>query len=221
MIIQHYMAEAFTNRQLGIIRKKKSKLAEKLGSGYQLNRAADNAASMSISEKMRGQIRGLEQASRNIQDGISLIQTEEGRLNEVHSILHRIRELSVQAATDTYTNGDRKKIQKEVNELLNEVDRIAEDTEFNQIKVLKGKEALETDSGFTDVTGSAVGSLPKWVKRTNDGYLSDTITTTYTQKKVVVNGNILSSKYITNGTSPIETTTYSMTNQGNTYRRKI
>lgn len=115
-----------------------SSISEKLSSGYSINRAADNAAGLSISEKMRSQIRGLEQASINAQDGISLIQTAEGALNEVHSILQRINEISVQAANDTYNEEDRNNIQKEVNQLIKEVDRIATDTEFNTIKLLDG-----------------------------------------------------------------------------------
>jgi len=111
---------------------------EKLSSGFRINRAGDDAAGLAISEKMRGQIRGLKQAMRNAQDGISLIQTAEGALNETHSILQRMRELAVQASTDTNTLTDRKEIQKEINQLLDEIDRIADKTTFNTKKLLDG-----------------------------------------------------------------------------------
>ncbi|MDI9473178.1 MAG: flagellin, partial [Bacillota bacterium] len=104
---------------------------EKLSSGFRINRAGDDAAGLAISEKMRGQIRGLKQAARNAQDGISLIQTAEGALNETHSILQRMRELAVQASTDTNTFEDRLEIQKEINQLIDEIDRIGNQTEFN------------------------------------------------------------------------------------------
>ena len=104
---------------------------ERLSSGFRINRAGDDAAGLAISEKMRGQIRGLKQASRNAQDGISLIQTAEGALNETHSILQRMRELAVQSATDTNVNVDRGEIQKEVDELAKELSRISNTTEFN------------------------------------------------------------------------------------------
>ncbi|NMA74827.1 MAG: flagellin Hag [Bacteroidales bacterium] len=127
------------HRQLGMNQAGAAKSMEKLSSGFRINRAGDDAAGLAISEKMRGQIRGLKQASRNAQDGISLIQTAEGALNETHSILQRMRELAVQASTDTNTFSDRKEIQKEINQLLEEIDRIASDTEFNTQKLLNGE----------------------------------------------------------------------------------
>src|SRR5690554_573152 len=111
---------------------------ERLSSGMRINRAGDDAAGLAISEKMRGQIRGLKQAQRNAQDGISLIQTAEGALNETHAILQRMRELATQAATDTNTGVDRKEIQKEINQLATEITRISTDTEFNTQKLLNG-----------------------------------------------------------------------------------
>jgi flagellin len=138
MIIQHNMAAANTNRQLGITTGNIAKSTEKLSSGYKINRAGDNAAGLTISEKMRAQIRGLEQASTNAQDGISLIQTAEGALNETQSILQRMRELAVQAANDTNVSADRTAIQKELTALISEVDRIAQQTEFNEMKLLDG-----------------------------------------------------------------------------------
>lgn len=117
MIIQHNMQAANGNRMLGKVVTDQAKSTEKLSSGYRINRAADDAAGLSISEKMRGQIRGLNQASTNAQDGISLIQTAEGALNETHSILQRMRELSVQSANGTETNDDREAIQDEISQL--------------------------------------------------------------------------------------------------------
>ncbi len=138
MIVQHNMAAANTNRQLGITGSTLSKTTEKLASGYRINRAGDDAAGLSISEKMRGQIRGLEQASTNAQDGISLIQTAEGALNETHSILQRMRELAVQAANDTNVTVDRKSIESELSQLTSEIDRIAGQTEFNTQTLMTG-----------------------------------------------------------------------------------
>jgi len=115
-----------------------TKSLEKLSSGLRIGRAADDAAGLSISEKMRGQISGLNQASRNAQDGISLLQTAEGALQETHTILQRMRELAVQSASDTVTDGDRGEIQKEINALRVEIDRISTDTEFNTQKLLNG-----------------------------------------------------------------------------------
>jgi flagellin len=126
------------HRQLAVNQSNASKSMEKLSSGFRINRAGDDAAGLAISEKMRGQIRGLKQAMRNAQDGISLIQTAEGALNETHSILQRMRELAVQASTDTNTLTDRKEIQKEINQLLDEIDRIADKTTFNTKKLLDG-----------------------------------------------------------------------------------
>jgi len=141
MIINHNMASLNTYRQLSTNNANSSKSLEKLSSGLRINKAGDDAAGLAISEKMRGQIRGLDQASRNAQDGISLIQTAEGALNETHSILQRIRELSVQASTDSNTNTDRSELQKEVSQLVKEIDRISNTTEFNNQKLLDGSKA--------------------------------------------------------------------------------
>jgi len=126
------------HRQLGINQTNSSKSMEKLSSGFRINRAGDDAAGLAISEKMRGQIRGLKQAQRNAQDGISLIQTAEGALNETHAILQRMRELATQAATDTNTVADREEIQKEIDQLAEEITRIANNTEFNTQRLLNG-----------------------------------------------------------------------------------
>ena len=138
MIVQHNMSAINTNRQLGMTTSNLAKATEKLSSGYRINRAADDAAGLSISEKMRGQIRGLEQASSNASDGISLIQTAEGALNEIHSIVQRMRELTVQAANDTNVSTDRVAIAAELYALTSEITRIADQTEFNTMKVLDG-----------------------------------------------------------------------------------
>lgn len=138
MIVQHNMSALNTNRQLGITNKALANSTEKLSSGYRVNRAADDAAGLSISEKMRGQIRGLNQASSNAQDGQSLIQTAEGALGEIHSVLQRMRELVVQASNDTNVSADRKAIALELHALTSEIDRIASQTEFNTMKLLSG-----------------------------------------------------------------------------------
>ncbi|HIH96831.1 MAG TPA: flagellin FliC [Thermoplasmata archaeon] len=121
-----------------------AKSMERLSSGLRINRASDDAAGLAISEKLRSQIRGIQQASRNAQDGISLIQTAEGALNETHSILQRMRELAVQAANGTLTSGDRENLQSEITSLIDEVDRISDATEFNTLKLLDGTNATVT-----------------------------------------------------------------------------
>ena len=138
MIVQHNLVSMNANRNLGVSCGNLAKSTEKLSSGYKINRAGDNAAGLAISEKMRGQIRGLNQASANSEDGISMIQTAEGALTETHSILQRMRELAVQAASDTNTDDDRTQIQNEIDQLTQEVDRIATTTEFNTKKLLDG-----------------------------------------------------------------------------------
>ena len=138
MIVQHNIQAMNANRMLGIVSNSQAKSTEKLSSGYRINRAADDAAGLAISEKMRSQIRGLTQASTNAEDGISMIQTAEGALNESHSILQRMRQLAVQAANGTETDNDRDNIQDEIEQLQDELDRIAETTEFNTMKLLDG-----------------------------------------------------------------------------------
>ncbi|UOQ85174.1 flagellin N-terminal helical domain-containing protein [Gracilibacillus salinarum] len=138
MIINHNIAALNTHRQLSSANNAQSDSMEKLSSGLRINRAGDDAAGLAISEKMRGQIRGLDQASRNAQDGISLIQTAEGALNETHSILQRMRELAVQSSNDTNTETDREELQKEVDQLSQELSRIGNNTEFNTQNLLDG-----------------------------------------------------------------------------------
>ncbi len=138
MIVQHNMTALTANRQLAITNTNLSKSTEKLSSGYRVNRAADDAAGLTISEKMRGQIRGLNQASTNAEDGTSLIQTAEGALAEMHSVIQRMRELAVQASNDTYVTADRAAIAAELRALTSEIDRISSQTEFNTMTLLSG-----------------------------------------------------------------------------------
>jgi flagellin len=138
MVVQHNLTAANTNRQLGITTNGLQKSTEKLSSGYKINRAADDAAGLSISEKMRNQIRGLNKASDNAQDGISLVQTAEGALNEVHSMLQRMSELAVQASNDTNQTVDRTALQSEVAQLQTEIRRVADTTQFNKQNILNG-----------------------------------------------------------------------------------
>lgn len=145
MVISHNMQAENANRQLGTIVTDLSKNAEKLSSGYRINRSADDAAGLSISEKMRSQIRGLNRSSENAQDGIAYIQTAEGALDEVHKILQRGRELSVQAANDTNVEEDRQSIQDEIDAINKEIDRIAKDTEYNDLKLFDSKNATSSD----------------------------------------------------------------------------
>ncbi|MCI7113357.1 MAG: hypothetical protein MR957_06915 [Lachnobacterium sp.] len=152
MIIQHNMEAANAQRQYKINVGEKSRTVEKLSSGYRINRAADDAAGLTISEEMRSQIRGLEKACRNVQDGSSLVQTADGALNEIHSINQRQRELLVQAANDTNTDADRESIDMEIWMLNEEKDRIYNDTEFNTIKIFKGKDQIIDGPKTTTVT---------------------------------------------------------------------
>ena len=138
MVVQHNMTAMNANRQLGVTVTSQKKVTEKLSSGYKVNRAADDAAGLTISEKMRSQIRGLTQASANAQDGVSCVQTAEGALTEVHSMLQRMNELAVKAANGTNTSADRKAIQFEVKALICEIDRVRQSTQFNTLNLLDG-----------------------------------------------------------------------------------
>jgi flagellin len=138
MVVQHNITAMNSNRMLGITTAQQSKSSEKLSSGYKINRAADDAAGLSISEKMRRQIRGLTQASSNAQDGISMVQTAEGALSEVHDMLQRMNELAVKSANGSLTSTDRSYIQSEVNALTSEIDRVSDTTTFNDQFLLKG-----------------------------------------------------------------------------------
>ena len=187
MVVQHNMQAANTNRQLGITSGAQAKSTEKLSSGYKINRAADDAAGLAISEKMRSQVRGLNRASTNAQDGISAVQTAEGALNEVHSILQRMNELATQAANDTNTSIDRSAIKAEINELSSEINRIASTTQFNTMNLLDGsfsgknlqvgalsgqKIELKISSMSTSglgLTGAVDTTTGSWAPKTHDG----------------------------------------------------
>jgi len=150
MRINHNIAALNTYRQLTSANNAQQSSMEKLSSGLRINRAGDDAAGLAISEKMRGQIRGLDMATKNAQDGISLIQTAEGALNETHAILQRMRELAVQGANDTNADDDRTAIQDELNQLMSEIDRIAETTEFNTKNLLGGSFSATFQIGAND-----------------------------------------------------------------------
>ena len=177
MVVQHNLTAMNTNRQLGIINGAQAKSTEKLSSGYRINRAGDDAAGLSISEKMRSQIRGLNKASNNAENGISLIQTAEGALNEVHAILQRMNELATQGANDVNTSVDRAAINKEMSSLSEELGRIQSTTQFNDMNLLDGtfdgkqlqvgaKENQEITVKITDLETIASNTL------TTDGDLS-------------------------------------------------
>ena len=138
MVVQHNLSAMNTSRQMNSVSSAMSKSTEKLSSGYKINRAGDDAAGLSISEKMRSQIRGLNKAASNAQDGISLVQVAEGALNETHSILQRMNELATQAANDTNTSVDRTAIKDEIDQLTSEIDRIQSTTQFNSMNLLDG-----------------------------------------------------------------------------------
>ena len=158
MVVQHNMQAANANRMLNITTSAQSKSTEKLSSGYRINRAADDAAGLTISEKMRKQIKGLDRASTNAEDGVSAVQTAEGALTEVHSMLQRMNELATQSANGTNSSTDRKAIQDEIDQLTTEIDRVSETTKFNETYLLKGDGAEKAhnvnahDAGLDGVT---------------------------------------------------------------------
>ena len=176
MVVQHNLTAMNSNRMLGLTTKTQAKATEKLSSGYRINRAADDAAGLAISEKMRKQIRGLTQASSNAQDGISAVQTAEGALNEVHDMLQRMNELAVKAANGTMSESDRDAIQNEIDQLTTEIDRVSTTTKFNETYLLKGANGsvagsltytgvktslttLSSTTGVTTLTGGSAKSI--------------------------------------------------------------
>ena len=158
MVVQHNLTAMNSNRMLGLTQSAQAKSTEKLSSGYKINRAADDAAGLSISEKMRKQIRGLTQASANAQDGISTVQTAEGALTEVHDMLQRMNELAVKAANGTNSESDRTAIQNEIDQLTTEIDRVAETTKFNETYLLKGDATAAKTASYSYGTFSATQS---------------------------------------------------------------
>jgi flagellin len=154
MIINHNMSAMYANRQLGVTQSEMAKNMEKLSSGQRINRAGDDASGLAVSEKLRGQVRGLNQASKNIENGVSFIQTTEGYLQETQDILHRVRELSVQSSNGVYSSEDRMQIQVEVSQLVDEINRIASHAQFNGMNMLTGRFA----KGGTQVMQLQVGA---------------------------------------------------------------
>ena len=169
MVVQHNLTAANTNRQLGITTNGLQKSTEKLSSGYKINRAADDAAGLSISEKMRNQIRGLNKASDNAQDGVSLVQTAEGALNEVHSMLQRMSELAVQASNGTNAAEDRTALDNEVQQLKTEIQRVGTTTQFNKMDILTGdfssnaEKTLQVGANQAQVITIAISALTSTV----------------------------------------------------------
>ena len=135
MVLQHNLTAMFTNKQLGVTTKQQAKSAEKLSTGYRINRAADDAAGLQISENMRRQVRGLNKASKNAEDGISYCQVADGAMGEIDNIVHRVKELCIQGANDTNTDADREAIQREIDALADEIGNITDNTEFNTLDV--------------------------------------------------------------------------------------
>jgi len=208
VIIYHNVPALNAWRNLSVNNSSLSKSLEKLSSGLRINRAADDAAGLAISEKMRGQIKGLNQAVRNAQDGISLIQTAEGALNESHSILQRMRELSVQAANDTLTSNDRAEIQKEINQLTDELDRIADTTEFNTKKLLDGSAAALTSSDKLSTkifVRDGLRTIDQFgQKKTNDGNYELKINVKELGQTEVQKTDIFKVKHVYNGIENLE-----------------
>ena len=190
MVVQHNMQAANASRMLNITAGQQAKSTEKLSSGYRINRAADDAAGLSISEKMRKQIRGLDQASTNAQDGVSAVQTAEGALTEVHSMLQRMNELSVQASNGTNSKTDRDAIQSEIEQLTTEIDRVAETTKFNETYLLKGGDN-ESDSILSAKDAGLEGTMVD----NKDGTSTFTVKALAKDDKVTIGGK----EYTING----------------------
>ena len=215
MQINHNIAALNTYRQLNTASTNQSKSMEKLSSGLRINKAGDDAAGLAISEKMRGQIRGLDQAGRNAQDSISMIQTAEGALNETHDILQRMRELAVQAGNDTNTGTDRGEIQKEINQLTSEVNRIGNTTEFNSQKLLNASAGTVTAAVTATTIGSATdmtagGSNSATAEAQISGTFNGTADETLTLEKTATGWSI------DGGTSDVALTAGSFTYKGMT-----
>jgi len=204
MVVQHNLTAMNSNRMLGLTQGTQAKSTEKLSSGYKINRAADDAAGLAISEKMRKQIRGLSQASANAQDGISAVQTAEGALTEVHDMLQRMNELAVKAANGTNSESDRKAIQDEVDQLTTEIDRVSTTTKFNETYLLKGTNAADGKTGkltytaanagvsnapFDAETGIAKVAVGASASATASTTAAASDSTTYTKQSVSFGGN--------------------------------
>ena len=184
MVVQHNLTAKNSNRMLGLTTASQAKSTEKLSSGYKINRAADDAAGLSISEKMRKQIRGLTQASLNAQDGISAVQTAEGALTEVHDMLQRMNELAVKASNGTMSKDDREYVQNEVDQLVTEIDRVAETTKFNETYLLKGDDtkAAVTENVFKKFDVSTLNSVISDTSKISESNDFDSMTGKFTLK---------------------------------------
>ena len=184
MVVQHNLTAMNSNRMLGLTTASQAKSTEKLSSGYKINRAADDAAGLSISEKMRKQIRGLTQASLNAQDGISAVQTAEGALTEVHDMLQRMNELAVKASNGTMSKDDREYVQNEVDQLVTEIDRVAETTKFNETYLLKGDDtkAVVTENVFKKFDVSTLNSVISDTSKISESNDFDSMTGKFTLK---------------------------------------
>ena len=184
MVVQHNLTAMNSNRMLGLTTASQAKSTEKLSSGYKINRAADDAAGLSISEKMRKQIRGLTQASLNAQDGISAVQTAEGALTEVHDMLQRMNELAVKASNGTMSKDDREYVQNEVDQLVTEIDRVAETTKFNETYWLKGDDtkAAVTENVFKKFDVSTLNSVISDTSKISESNDFDSMTGKFTLK---------------------------------------
>ena len=184
MVVQHNLTAMNSNRMLGLTTASQAKSTEKLSSGYKINRAADDAAGLSISEKMRKQIRGLTQASLNAQDGISAVQTAEGALTEVHDMLQRMNELAVKASNGTMSKDDREYVQNEVDQLVTEIDRVAETTKFNETYLLKGDDTKPavTENVFKKFDVSTLNSVISDTSKISESNDFDSMTGKFTLK---------------------------------------
>ena len=198
MVVQHNMSAMNANRMLGVTSSAQSKSTEKLSSGYRINRAADDAAGLSISEKMRKQIRGLTQASTNAQDGISCVQTAEGALTEVHSMLQRMNELAVQASNGTMSEDDRQNVQDEVDQLISEIDRVSEATKFNETYLLKGDEdkGKVTNTVFKKIDMSLLKDAMSSKSTFTAGTMDNTGKATYTYTSGIAVGDTWNGKEV-------------------------
>ena len=183
MIVKHNMQAMNSNRMLGVNSSTLAKSTEKLSSGYRINRAADDAAGLAISEKMRRQVRGLTQASTNAQDGISMVQTAEGALNEVHEMLQRMSELAVQASTGSLQDEDRGYIDQEVQQLISEIDRTADDTTFNEISLLSSTKNVNIHVGTE--AGNTISISLKAMKAQSIGVNSVSVSTSAVAKSAL------------------------------------
>ena len=234
MVVQHNMQAANANRMLNVTTSAQSKSTEKLSSGYRINRAADDAAGLTISEKMRKQIKGLDRASTNAEDGVSAVQTAEGALTEVHSMLQRMNELATQSANGTNSNTDRKAIQDEIDQLTTEIDRVSETTKFNETYLLKGDGAEKAhnvnahDAGLDGVTLTDKGDkVEVTLKTLNAGDKISIAGKNYTigstaadiKKNIIAGTDAAKKSYTVNGTTYNVGTTKVFDSTGNPIKK--